>query len=261
MKTRRLVQSLIALLAMCVPSIAVYAADFHHIHLNVTDTAQAADWYAKYFDCEKTKFMKTMDAVSCGKVYILFAKKPAGFQGSVGSAIDHFGWYFADLEAKMKAFEAGGVKIVQPLKPGGMKQAFIEDPWGTKIELLQNATPGLNHIHLMTMDQEGTLKSYHDMFGGEMSTISIGNNSLPILKFGTLMFMVRKPAEAPAPTSGRSFDHIGFSVADLDAEAKRLKELGAKFTMEPRAIGGSKIAFVEGPSGVLIELIQPAPAQ
>ncbi len=258
MKIQYIVGSLIGLFAFSM-AVSATAAEFHHLHLTVTDTAQAADWYAKYFDGQKGKF-GNMDMVTFGKTSMLFIKKPAGFAGSVGSAIDHFGWYFPDLAAKMKEFEAAGVKIVQPLPPTGMKQAFIEDPWGTKIELLQNENAGLNHVHLMAADPDAMLKWFHDAFGGQMGSLKIGNNSVPNLTFGSLMVMVRK-ADAPAPTTGRSFDHIGFSVPDLDAEAKRLKELGVKFTMEPRSFGTSKIDFVESPGGVSVEIVQVSPQQ
>ena len=44
----------------------------------------------------------------------------------------------------------------------------------------------------------------------------------------------------------------------LDAAAVDLKAKGVKFTMEPRPFRNLKIAFIEGPDGVSIELVQPA---
>jgi len=59
---------------------------------------------------------------------------------SAGSAVDHIGFSFADLDAKMQALGAAGVKIVGPVEevPGLWKQAVVEDPWGTKLVLVQD---------------------------------------------------------------------------------------------------------------------------
>jgi lactoylglutathione lyase len=51
---------------------------------------------------------------------------------------------------------------------------------------------------------------------------------------------------------------VGIEVDDLDEEVAKLKAKGAELTRGPLgAPGGPKIAFLEGPDGVEIELIQP----
>ena len=61
-------------------------------------------------------------------------------QPSTGSALDHIGFSFADLDAKMKEFDAAGIKVVTPVRDvaGLFKLGFIEDPWGTRIEVVQD---------------------------------------------------------------------------------------------------------------------------
>ena len=46
--------------------------------------------------------------------------------------IDHLGFWFADIDTKMKNFEAAGAKVVAPVRdvPGLFKLGFIEDPLG-----------------------------------------------------------------------------------------------------------------------------------
>ena len=45
--------------------------------------------------------------------------------------------------------------------------AFIEDPWGVKIELAQDTERlGFHHIHLNAPDPDASLKWYEDMLGG-----------------------------------------------------------------------------------------------
>ena len=68
-----------------------------------------------------------------------------------------------------------------------------------------------------------------------------------------------------APTRGRVIDHLAFSVDDLDSTLTRLRSEGVKMTTEPRELarGETRSAFIEGPDGVAIELIEdrsPRPA-
>jgi lactoylglutathione lyase len=50
---------------------------------------------------------------------------------------------------------------------------------------------------------------------------------------------------------------LGLRVDNLEAAAAELKQRGATFIMEPRTIRpGVKIAFVQGPDDVRIELLE-----
>ena len=65
--------------------------------------------------------------------------------------------------------------------------------------------------------------------------------------------------EAPKPSSGSVLDHVGFSVADLDATIKGLEADGAKVVTPARDVAGLfKLAFVEDPWGVRLEVVQDA---
>lgn len=50
----------------------------------------------------------------------------------------------------------------------------------------------------------------------------------------------------------------GFEVADIAAEAKRLKKAGVKFTMDPTAMGPVTIAIFADTCGNLIQIYQKA---
>jgi len=64
--------------------------------------------------------------------------------------------------------------------------------------------------------------------------------------------------EAPAPSKGRTLDHIGFEIKDLEAFCKKLDADGMKFDMPYRDVPaiGLKIAFIIDPVGTRIELTQ-----
>src|SRR5580765_4978162 len=138
-----------------------------HIHLNVPDPPKAVEWYQKYFG--GTPMTEAPDRLMLGDTRLIFLRNDKG-QPSTGSALDHLGFSFADLDAKMKELEAAGIKVVTPVRdvPGLFKLGFVEDPWGTRIEVVQDAEKlGLHHVHLRAPDPNAVLAFYKDKFGGE----------------------------------------------------------------------------------------------
>src|ERR1700730_13810083 len=160
---------LIAALALFVTGGAADAQTtlpYHHVHLAVPDQAAAVEWYRKNLGGQLSAEGK--DRVTFGKTRFIFLKAEAA-KPSAGTAIDHIGFSFADLDAKMRELEAAGVKIVTPVRdvPGLFKLGFIEDPWGVKIELVQDTERlGFHHVHLRAPDPDAALKWYEDMLGG-----------------------------------------------------------------------------------------------
>src|SRR6267378_1852770 len=143
-----------------------------HIHLNVPDQAKAVEWYQKNFG--GTPMTEAPDRLMLGDTRLIFLKNEKG-QPSTGSALDHIGFSFADLDAKMKELEAAGVKVVTPVRDvqGLFKLGFVEDPWGTRIEVVQDPEKlGLHHVHLRGPDPAGMLAWYVDKFGGSLSKLN-----------------------------------------------------------------------------------------
>lgn len=232
-----------------------FAADWHHMHLLAPDPGEAAAWYADVFGGEPQKF-GPVDFVPYGKTLLMFMRGPEGFKGSDGSSVDHISFAVDDADAAVKAYEEKGIKVLaQPRAIGDIKFFFIEDPWGTKIEVIQDpGTSGFHHVHLHTPDPDATLAWYAKAFGGEVTKFK---GFLPAIKYGDMWVLAQK-SEAKEPTIGRAADHLGWSFPDLDAAAEKLKADGVTFTMDPRPFGTAKIAFIEGPDGVRIELVEAA---
>ena len=83
--------------------------------------------------------------------------------------MDHIGFSFPDLEAKMAGWRAAGVNVLEGIREveGLFKLSFVEDPWGTKIEVVEDHQwLGFHHIHLRSDDPAKTLAWYEDLFGG-----------------------------------------------------------------------------------------------
>jgi lactoylglutathione lyase len=242
---------LVTALLFAAPALA--GAPYHHMHMTATDPAAAAAWYHEHMGGE---LVRDDQAVLYDDVLVIWFKKDAGFEGSDGSSVDHIGFSFEDLGAKMASYEAAGVKILsEPIDVRGMfKFAFVEDPWGAKIEVMEDHdTLGFHHIHLKGPEPEKIFDWYESSFGGERTPYK---GMLPALLYEDVWLLVQGSSEEMAGTRGRVIDHLGWGYTDLEAAAEELKAKGVKFTMEVRPFRNFKIAFVEGPGGVSIELVE-----
>jgi catechol 2,3-dioxygenase-like lactoylglutathione lyase family enzyme len=228
-----------------------------NVHIRVGDPAQARDWYVKYLGATAGE---APTQVFFGKMLIAIVKtdKP---QPSAGSAIDHIGLSFPDLDAKMNELQSAGVKIVTPARdvPGLFKLGFIEDPWGVRIELVQDAERlGFHHVHLSAPDPDAALKWYDEMLGGQRDKLK---GRIDGLRYDGIWLLVAKSgAAAPAASGERAVMSVGWQIRDINQASTAFRARGAKAVVEPRAIGKLWYAFFEDPNGARVELLQ-RPAQ
>ena len=121
------------------------------------------------------------------------------------------------------------------------------------------ATFTYDHIHLRSPNPEKTAQWYERMFGAEvLRTTQQGKPRIDLKLGGANIFIAETTPEVnPAPTTPyQGLDHFGLSVRGIDAIVADLKSKGAVFTMEPTTIRpGVRIAFLRGPEGVSIELL------
>jgi catechol 2,3-dioxygenase-like lactoylglutathione lyase family enzyme len=234
---------------------------YDHIHLGVPDQAAAVSWYEKNFGGKP--FDEAPDRLLLGSTRLIFLRN-ANPGSSAGSSIDRLGFSFANVDAKMKELEAAGVKIVQkPRDVSGLyKVGVVEDPWGTRIEVVQDPDLlGLHHIYLRSSNTEEMFTWLLQKFGGERTKLKGRVDAVKYAapNFSTMWILVE---EGPSsPSQGHAVDHIGWRVTDLNAKVAELKGKGVKVTSEPRPLklaNGTTIyyAYVEGPAGTKIELVQ-----
>ncbi len=118
------------------------------------------------------------------------------------------------------------------------------------------------HIHLRSPDPEATAQYYARMFDAEIirSKPVDGAPRIDLNLGGQKVFIaLAQPDKTNAAPQAPYFglEHIGLTVSDIDAIAAELQAKGADFTMQPTTIRpGVRIAFLRGPEGVLVELIQ-----
>jgi len=234
---------------------------YDHIHLNVPDPAAAATWYEQHFGGKRID--EAPDRLMFGSTRFMFLRN-ANAQPSTGSAIDHVGFSFADLDAKMKEFEAVGIKIVTPVREvqGLFKLGFVEDPWGTRIEVIQDPELlGLHHIHLRGPDTEQIFAWLLDKFGGERGRLK---GRLDAIKYRAPgfsdMWILAQRGEA-TPSQGHAIDHIGWRSANLNETVAEMKGKNVTVTSEPRPLSLANkttihFAYVAGPAGARIEIVE-----
>ena len=234
---------------------------YDHVHLNVPDQAKAVEWYQKNFGGQPTA--EATDRLMFGSTRLIFLKNANGLP-SAGSSIDHIGFSFADLDAKMKELEAAGVKVVTPVRdvPNLFKLGFVEDPWGTKIEVVQDPELlGLHHIHLRAADPAEMFTWLLAKFGGDRTKLKGQVDAVKYSAAGFSDMWVLVQRGESTPSEGRAIDHIGWRATNLDEKIAELKTKSVKVTTEPRPLTLADkttihFAYVEGPAGTKIELVQ-----
>ena len=254
---------------LCTVPVAVFAAKPHHITIALSNISEAIGWYEEHLDCEAISGRD--DTVNCGNTEIeFFLGRTVG--GSQGTGVDRIGFSVPDLDAKMAELESVGVRgsgvrlvrfddgaLVREI-PGLYKTAFITDPWGTKIELVQDEDLlGFHHIQLNSVDPSEALNFYNQVFGGERARLK---GVLDGVTFDGIWVLASEYTDGrPGITQGRTIDHIGFEVASFDEVSAQMNRLGVEFRQEPaipdNARSSSKQAFILGPDGVTISVVEP----
>jgi catechol 2,3-dioxygenase-like lactoylglutathione lyase family enzyme len=120
-----------------------------------------------------------------------------------------------------------------------------------------------DHIHFKCSDPEKTVAFFRENFGAkEVTRFEVNGMSIVTLDIGGLWynFSPRRPGETvDARTQPARYGvyHIALKTADLASEAAKLKARGVKFTQDvAQSNPTTKYAFVEGPDGISIELLQ-----
>jgi catechol 2,3-dioxygenase-like lactoylglutathione lyase family enzyme len=230
-----------------------------HIHLFVKDVeAQKHFWTATMGGTVVQNGQLML--IQFPGVYIMLRQADPSAPPS-GSIVDHFGFVLKDLPAAMAKWKADGVDIEQASNPN---QGYVHGPDGIRVEFFGDPSLShaieMNHIHFYPLDIPAMQAWYAKTFGGvpgkRARVATPGWIDCDDLPGVNLSFSQAKTALAP--TKGRSLDHIGFDVKDLDAFVKKLDAQGTKLDEPIRNApnGTTKVAYLTDPWGTRIELTQ-----
>jgi lactoylglutathione lyase len=232
---------------------------YDHVHMSVPDPQAAAQWYHQHLGGEFVDGRD--DRLLFGTTRVMFLRGEDRLP-SAGSVIDHLGFSVADLDATLGAVEAAGATIAAPVRDveGLFRFAFVDDPWGVRIEILQDPQHlGFHHVHLRSPDPQATLAWYHQHFGGVRTPLRGRLDG--ILYPGNVWLLVQRGDAIPS--RGTAIDHIGWRALDLDPKVEELRARGVEIQTEPRALtlpnGVIHFSYVGGPEGARLELVQRAP--
>lgn len=227
-----------------------------HVHLMAADPEEQKKLWIGLLGAKETR-LGPLELLRLPGIFVIVQKARAPLEGSDGSSANHFGFLVQDYAAMKTKLSGAGLsfsgdnpktKQVTAIFPDKVRVEFTEDA-SLKVPV------AFHHIHISTVDQEATRDWYVKTFGGSAGKRGI----FPAAKFpgGEVDFL--KAASAQAPTKGRSLDHIGFEVKNLEAFCKKLADEGMQFDMTYREIAqlnGLKIAFIIDPIGTRIELTE-----
>ena len=208
---------------------------------------------------------------------LIFMREQAPTGPMVGSTVNHVAFSVQNLRATVDRVIAGGFDMVTDTQaPPGVEVvddigivegdgpvsgiAYALGPDGIKIEILEmraQAEPIVSHhIHFFGENAEQMRAWYMDVFGaaerpGQINGI-IGAD-LP----GLGLNFSSAPA-AVAGTAGRTLDHIGLEIENLEAFTQSLEARGITLDVPYRHVPalGFGLAFFTDPWGTYIELTE-----
>ncbi len=127
------------------------------------------------------------------------------------------------------------------------------------------ATYTWDHVHLRTPDPEGMAQWFERIFGAKVvRSMQAGKPRIDIMLGGANIFTAQvndgDGVNGPPTTPYQGLDHFGLAVSGIDAIVADLKKKGVEFTTEPMIPRpGIKVAFLRGPQGISIELLDRDP--
>ena len=244
---------------------------YGHHHIATTDVAAHMKFFVDALGGTKTTFgPNKLEIVKFPNVLIFFRvnQKPTG--GTRGTTVNHIGFSVPDLKAAVARIKANGFAMITRTEVASTQQvvddiapvnanvsiAFALGPDDVKVELVeqkqQDVPIKLHHVHFFGPQNTEMQAWYAKVFGATPRT---GGN-FPAADLPGVALNFSPSPDPVVGTSGRSLDHIGFEIKNLDAFCKNLEAMGIKLNVTYRKAEalGLGVAFVTDPWGTSIEL-------
>jgi catechol 2,3-dioxygenase-like lactoylglutathione lyase family enzyme len=176
--------------------------------------------------------------------------------GTEGSVVDHLGFLVRDLASTKNKLAHAGVPIVREAPE--TRQFFALFPDKVKVEFTEDATlqTPIRHHHVHFASQR--LEEMRAWYARALGAIPGMRGRFKAADLPGVNLSWNSAEKPPAPTKGRSLDHIGFEVQNLRVFAKKLEALGVQFEVPPtwRPELGLTVAFFTDPFGAYVELTE-----
>jgi catechol 2,3-dioxygenase-like lactoylglutathione lyase family enzyme len=234
-----------------------------HVHLAVTDVEAQKQFWIGIMGGTLVK-NGPLELIQFPGVYVMLRKVDTAVEPNAGAIVNHFGFTVRDFPSSLAKWKAANLKIEPTQNPN---EVYLNAPDGIRLEVYgEPALPtpvSMNHIHYNAPDIPGIKTWYVKAFGanpGRRPCVGCVANPAMIeagdMPGVNLSFSgTRTPV---APTKGRSIDHIGFDVTNLEEVVKALEARGIKIDAPIRQVPNTrvKVAFLSDPWGTYIELTE-----
>lgn len=125
-----------------------------------------------------------------------------------------------------------------------------------------------DHIHLRSPDPDATARFFETMFGAEVKrdiyppgTLYPGQLRISMIVGGQRVLIAPPHPDEPTGSAPRfpfyGLEHFGLTIDNLDDAVDELRAKGAEIAIGPLTRNpGLRLAFIRGPEGLMIELVE-----
>ena len=124
----------------------------------------------------------------------------------------------------------------------------------------------INHVHIRSSDPRASAAWYVEHFDAKIVSdreVMPGTITVSMEVGGPARLNISSQPEgsseepASAELNRLGLEHFGFGVSDLQEELDRLEKSGIRVVLPlTEVVGGARLAYIEAPDDVLIELVQ-----
>lgn len=226
-----------------------------HVHLNVRDVEAQRKFWIEQFGATIVERREISGVKLPGTLILFRLRQPAG--GTEGTVLDHIGLTVPNLADALKRLRDAGIPVLREFTGSeGFPNAYVMGPDEVRIELQQEPTQGRvavsHHLHYYVGDAPAIRDWYVKTFS--LHARKRGAHLAADIPGMNLSFQPFKTPPAIG-TKGRSLDHVGFEVRNLEAFCKQLEASGVKLDMPYRKDSIGR-AMLTDPLGVSIELTE-----
>jgi len=169
-------------------------------------------------------------------------------------------------DATAKVAAAGGTVAMEPFDVmDAGRMSFVLDPSGAPVALWQANQhigaslvnePGTVTWNELITDNPAAVPFYEQVLGVTTTTMEMGEDKYTMFQVGGKEVAGSMPPQMAGVTNHW---HVYFAVADADAAAAKIKQLGGSVMVEPFDTPIGKMAVVADPQGAVFSLFQAPP--
>jgi catechol 2,3-dioxygenase-like lactoylglutathione lyase family enzyme len=245
---------------------------YGHHHLNITDRGAHERFWGTVLGGVRTAWPGKNIMVFKFPNTLVFLTDRAPSGGTIGSTVNHIGFWVPNTRAMVDRVRSAGFRVITARElPNAKVQdgvvcsesqktcvAYVLGPDAVKVEIVENRSQTIpiqnHHIHFHTPHVDELRGWYVETFGG----VAGMNPPFKVVDLPGVNIRFSESSGSVAGTEGRSLDHVGFEIDNLEAFCRRLEAKGIKFDRPYSRRDDLKIgfAFLTDPNGTRIELTE-----